>query len=100
MKSWSSGDIPADRQPSGIAPAAAVRPAYAALAGLYEELCSPFNKIYVCAQTGDAVLSVFSAVCLQKELPPASAEQGSQASDILGAYVISPCTADRYRQGG
>lgn len=25
-------------------------------------------------------MSVFSAVCLQKELPPASAEQGSQAS--------------------
>ena len=38
------------------------------LAGLYEEISSTFNKIYVCCEAGNAVLAFLSAVCLQREL--------------------------------
>lgn len=38
------------------------------LAGLYEEICSTFNKIYTCCESGNHILAYFSAVCLQNEL--------------------------------
>ncbi len=38
------------------------------LAGLYEEISSTFNKIYVSCEAGNAVLAFLSAVCLQREL--------------------------------
>lgn len=41
------------------------------LAGLYEEISSTFNKIYVCCESGNAVLAFLSAVCLQRELDEA-----------------------------
>ena len=50
------------------------------LAGLYEEISSTFNKIYVCCETGNAVLAFLSAVCLQRELD----EVGEY--DLLEAY--------------
>lgn len=71
---------------SSPGPAGSRRPDYAALAVLYEEICSTFQKIYVCAQTGNAVLAFLSAVCLQRDLLDAAAEQGLQAFDILSAY--------------
>ena len=40
-----------------------------ALAALYEELASTFQKIYRCAESGDRVLAYLSAVCLQRDLP-------------------------------
>lgn len=50
------------------------------LAGLYEEISSTFNKIYVCCEAGNAVLAFLSAVCLQRELD----EVGEY--DLLEAY--------------
>lgn len=38
------------------------------LAGLYEEISSTFNKIYVCCENGNHILAFLSAVCLQNEL--------------------------------
>lgn len=52
----------------------------AQLAGLYEEISSTFNKIYVCCEAGNAVLAFLSAVCLQWELD----EVGEY--DLLGAF--------------
>ena len=50
------------------------------LAGLYEEICSTLNKIYVCCETGNAILAFLSAVCLQRELD----EVGEY--DLLAAF--------------
>lgn len=47
------------------------------LAGLYEEISSTFNKIYVCCEKNHPVLAYLSAVCLQGELP---------WLDVLSAY--------------
>ena len=48
-----------------------------ALAVLYEEVSSTFNKIYVCAENANPVLAFLSAVCLQWEL---------SWVDLLSAY--------------
>ena len=59
---------------------------YYFLARLYEEISSTFNKIYVCAKTGNYILAFLSAVCLQNELKEIAGEQGILCYDILGAY--------------
>ena len=56
------------------------------MARLYEELSSTFNKIYVCAETGNYRLAFLSAVCLQGEFCEVSKEQGITCYDILSAY--------------
>lgn len=55
------------------------------LAGLYEEISSTFNKIYVCCENGDYILAFLSAVCLQRDLDDAR-EAGCPAYDLLGGY--------------
>lgn len=56
------------------------------LARLYEEISSTFNKIYICAETGNYILAYLSAVCLQGELQEISQEQGIVCYDILSLY--------------
>lgn len=56
------------------------------LARLYEEISSTFNKIYICAETGNYILAFLSAVCLQGELKEISQEQGIVCYDILSSY--------------
>lgn len=55
------------------------------LAGLYEEISSTFNKIYVCCETGNAVLAFLSAVCLQWELDEAG-EAGCPVYELLDGF--------------
>lgn len=55
------------------------------LAGLYEEISSTFQKIYVCCENGNYILAFLSAVCLQNELDEAG-EAGCPYYDLLGAY--------------
>lgn len=56
------------------------------LARLYEEISSTFNKIYVCAETGNFILAFLSAVCLQNELKEIAKEHGITCYDILSSY--------------
>lgn len=55
------------------------------LAGLYEEISSTFNKIYVCCENGNYILAFLSAVCLQQELDDAQ-EAGSPSYDLLSYF--------------
>lgn len=55
------------------------------LAGLYEEISSTFNKIYVCCENGNYMLAFLSAVCLQQELDDAK-EAGSPSYDLLSSF--------------
>ncbi len=55
------------------------------LAGLYEEISSTFNKIYVCCENNNYILAFLSAVCLQRELDDAK-EAGSPSYDLLSHY--------------
>ncbi len=55
------------------------------LAGLYEEISSTFNKIYVCCENGNYILAFLSAVCLQRELDDA-AGAGCPKYDMLGGF--------------
>lgn len=55
------------------------------LAGLYEEISSTFNKIYVCCESGNYVLAFLSAVCLQNELDEAR-EAGCPIYDLLSGF--------------
>ena len=55
------------------------------LAGLYEEISSTFNKIYVCCENGNYALAFLSAVCLQNELDDAM-ECGGKKYNLLDAY--------------
>lgn len=64
-------------------------PDYTALAALYEEICSTFQKIYVCCGTGDAVLAYLSAVCLQGVLDSLPQIDGLATLDVLSAYCYS-----------
>lgn len=59
---------------------------YAGMASLYEEIRSSFNKIRVCAQTGDAVLAFLSAVCLQDTLLEEAGLGDTPDSDLMSAY--------------
>lgn len=56
------------------------------LAGLYEEISSTFNKIYVCCENGNYILAFLSAVCLQRELDDAK-EAGSSSYDNYEQFV-------------
>lgn len=68
------------------------------LAGLYEEICSTFNKIYVCCETGNHILAFLSAVCLQRELDDAK-EAGCPTYDLLGGFhhKALPALSERTR---
>lgn len=55
------------------------------LAGLYEEISSTFNKIYVCCESGNYILAFLSAVCLQRDLDDAK-EAGCPAYDLLSDF--------------
>ena len=55
------------------------------LAGLYEEISSTFNKIYVCCANNNYILAFLSAVCLQRELDDAK-EAGSPSYNLLSHY--------------
>lgn len=55
------------------------------LAELYEEICSTFNKVYVCCENGNEILAFLSAVCLQGELD-AAGEGGCPAYDLLSGF--------------
>lgn len=56
-----------------------------ALAGLYEEICSTFNKIYICCENGNYILAFLSAVCLQGDLDAAK-EYGCSDYNLLGDF--------------
>lgn len=62
---------------------------YASLAALYEEICSTFNKIYVCCENGDYVLAYLSAVCLQEDLDYAHNQLGAGSYDLLQSFDYS-----------
>ena len=55
------------------------------LAGLYEEISSTFNKIYVCCENDNYILAFLTAVCLQRELDDAK-EAGCPSYDLLSYY--------------
>ncbi len=55
------------------------------LASLYEEICSTFNKIYVCCERKNYILAFLSAVCLQRDLDDAR-ESGCPEYDLLGDF--------------
>ncbi len=59
---------------------------YEALAPLYEEICSAFQKIYVCCENGDYVLAYLSAVCLQDDLDYAHKELGAKKYDLFREF--------------
>lgn len=60
---------------------------YQALAALYEEIISTFNKIYVCCESGNFVLAFLSAVCLQNELEEAAGAYGFARPALLDVFV-------------
>lgn len=55
------------------------------LAGLYQEISSTFNKIYICCENENDVLAFLSAVCLQRDLDEAK-EAGYPQYDLLSGY--------------
>lgn len=55
------------------------------LAGLYEEISSTFNKIYICCESNNYILAFLSAVCLQRDLDDAKVA-GCPIYDLLGNY--------------
>lgn len=69
------------------------------LAGLYEEISSTFNKIYVCCESGNYLLAFLSAVCLQNELDDAM-ECGGKKYNLLDAYSYTElkCLAGRTKE--
>lgn len=59
---------------------------FQALAEIYQEISSIFNKIYVCCEQGNTVLAYLSAVSLQGELNEIAGEYGFERYDLLGTY--------------
>ena len=57
-----------------------------ALAGMVRESVSTFQKLNVCAQTGNEHLAFLSAVCLQDALDEMAREAGAPPLDLLGAF--------------
>lgn len=55
------------------------------LAGLYEEISSTFNKIYVCCENENYILAFLSAACLQRDLDEAR-EAGCPKYDLLSDF--------------
>ena len=70
---------------------------YEELAGMYEEGISTWNKIYVCCDSGNAVLAYISGVCLQRELNVVSREYGLNKFDLMGAYSANKLEQFRNR---
>lgn len=59
---------------------------YPALAAFYEEVCSTFNKIYVCCESGNAILAYLSAVCLQEDLDYIYNHLGARPYNLIEAF--------------
>jgi dGTP triphosphohydrolase len=59
---------------------------YKNLAKLYQEIISTWNKIYVCCDTGNAILAYISGTCLQYALDTAVEENGLNKFDLMSAY--------------
>lgn len=59
---------------------------FQALAEIYQEISSTFNKIYICCEQGNTVLAYLSAVSLQGELDEIAGEYGFERYDLLGTY--------------
>lgn len=80
--------LPAEQPADGASAEAAppARPDCGALAALYEEICSTFNKIYASCEAGDALLACISAASLQYELDCAHAESGARRYSLFDAY--------------
>jgi uncharacterized protein YlzI (FlbEa/FlbD family) len=57
-----------------------------ALTGLYEEICSNWNKLYAACEHGDANLAYITGVYLQSCLDEALNSCGSVTIDFLSAY--------------
>lgn len=85
--------VPGVNACSGADDASGSHADYGALAKLYEEICSTFNKIYVSCDSGDAMLACISAVCLQYELDCAHAEYGAHRYGLFEAYAPDNLTA-------
>lgn len=62
------------------------QPNYEELAGLYQEIVSTWNKIYVCCDGNDAALAYISGACLQNELNMAAIENGLDKIDLMSSY--------------
>lgn len=62
---------------------------YEALAAFYEEVCSTFNKIYVCCESGNAILAYLSATCLQEDLHYAHDHLGAKRYDLISSFHYS-----------
>lgn len=75
------------------------QPDFQWLAGLYEEISSTFNKIYICCETGNYVLAFLSAVCLQRDLDDA-VEYGGEKYSLLDSYFYAelPLLARRAKE--
>ncbi|MBE6935869.1 MAG: nucleotidyltransferase domain-containing protein [Ruminococcaceae bacterium] len=71
-----------DEEPTPATPALQAQ----ALAEHYEEISSTFNKIYVCCETGNAVLAYISAVCLDYALNVEANELGFPPCQLLEVY--------------
>lgn len=56
------------------------------LADLLRESISTFNKLHVCAQTGNAPLAFLSACCLQGALDEMAQEAGAPTCDLLSGF--------------
>ncbi len=57
-----------------------------ALAGLYEEICSTWNKIYMACDQKDAAVAFLAGTCLQKELDYISAICTFPSINLMGAF--------------
>lgn len=62
---------------------------YKSLAALYEEICSTFNKIYICRDHGDYVLAYLSATCLQYDLDYAHEQLGAKQYDLFRQFCYN-----------
>lgn len=65
-----------------------VAPDYQQAASWYEECCSTFNKIYACAQTGNAILAFLSAACLQSSLKQ-DLSIPLKTTDLMSAFAVN-----------
>jgi hypothetical protein len=59
------------------------------MAELYQEIVSTWNKIYVCCDSGEAVLAYISGTCLQRTLNMAVRENGLNRLDLMSAYNVN-----------
>lgn len=59
---------------------------YEELAELYQEIISTWNKIYICCDSGNAILAYISGACLQRTLNMAVRENGLSKFDLMSSY--------------